>query len=119
MAASDGWVVANAINHVHPRSDEGAEYVYAVGGEDCNRNRELDVCDIVEGTSPDRNDNGIPDECDHDSDGDGVLDSEDVCPDSGDAGYVDEEGRPIADFNGDCRIDLWDFGVFQFVFNGP
>jgi hypothetical protein len=40
---------------------------------DCDANGRLDACD------PDFNDNGIPDACE-DTDGDGVLDSQDRCP---------------------------------------
>jgi len=44
---------------------------------DCNRNDVPDDQDIREGTSPDRNVNGVPDECE-DCNGNRVLDDEDI-----------------------------------------
>ena len=41
----------------------GAAYLFAVRGEDCNCNGATDICDVLEGTSLDDNDNGAPDEC--------------------------------------------------------
>ena len=35
----------------------------AATARDCNRNRKPDNCDIADGTSTDRNGDGIPDEC--------------------------------------------------------
>lgn len=47
---------------------------------DCNENGVLDATDIQSGTSQDCDANGNPDECDADSDGDGVIDGCDPCP---------------------------------------
>jgi hypothetical protein len=49
--------------------------------EDCNTNETPDECDIEEGSSTDCQSNGVPDECESDSDGDGVMDDCDGCPD--------------------------------------
>ena len=51
--------------------------------EDCNTNTVLDLIDILNGTSPDANGNGIPDECETprgtaDLNGDGCADSTDL-----------------------------------------
>jgi hypothetical protein len=49
--------------------------------EDCNDNGELDLTDIIEGTSLDVNRNGIPDECEPclaDVDGSGAVDTGDL-----------------------------------------
>ncbi len=74
---------------------------------DCNDNFIPDACDITDGTSADRNGNGIPDECETllgDLDGDGVVGTSDlvlllgawgVCPDCGDC---------PADLDGDCNV---------------
>ncbi len=43
---------------------KGATYVFH-GLSDCNANGTLDICDIADGTSPDLDGNGIPDECDN------------------------------------------------------
>lgn len=62
----------------------GSITTFAVDGEDCNGNDDLDACDIARGTSSDEDGDGIPDECQvsEDSDGDGVPDEEDECPKS-------------------------------------
>ncbi|MCP4251425.1 MAG: right-handed parallel beta-helix repeat-containing protein [bacterium] len=49
---------------------------------DCNTNGVPDDLDIEEGTSQDCNTNNVPDECDLDSDGDGLIDDCDGCPNS-------------------------------------
>jgi len=51
---------------------------------DCNNNHLSDECEIINGISRDCNENGVPDECDPadgDSDGDGIFDDCDNCPD--------------------------------------
>lgn len=52
-----------------------------------------------------------------DADGDGVV-CGDVCPDTQPGALVDSEGRPIADLNGDCRVDLADFAIVQLSYDG-
>lgn len=42
---------------------------------------------------------------DADSDADGVFDCMDVCPNNEPGVAVNAEGRPVADFNGNCTID--------------
>ena len=104
---------------------------------DCNRNGVLDTQEIADGTSLDRNQNGLPDECEPyefgDVDGDGDIDladflffaqcfrgagalprGEDCCRDS-------SRGVPCespADFDGDHDVDLSDLLFFQSVFTG-
>jgi hypothetical protein len=51
----------------------GSAYAFH-GLSDCNRNGTLDLCDVTDGTSPDDNGNGIPDECDCPGDLDGDWD---------------------------------------------
>ena len=48
---------------------------------DCNTNGIDDAIDILDGTSEDCNGNGVPDECEADTDGDGTIDDCDNCPD--------------------------------------
>ncbi|MCH7702699.1 MAG: FG-GAP repeat protein [Planctomycetes bacterium] len=62
----------------------GTVTIFAVDGEDCNSNDELDACDIAGGKSNDDDADGIPDECQvpDDGDGDGVPDDADECPKS-------------------------------------
>ncbi|MDB4775794.1 thrombospondin type 3 repeat-containing protein [bacterium] len=48
---------------------------------DCNLNGIEDATDIADGTSADCNSNGVPDDCETDTDGDGVLDMCETCPD--------------------------------------
>ncbi|UCC31198.1 MAG: hypothetical protein JSU86_02760 [Phycisphaerales bacterium] len=48
--------------------------------EDCQSNDIPDKCDVAGGTSEDCDRNRVPDECDDDTDGDGVIDGCDLCP---------------------------------------
>lgn len=48
--------------------------------EDCQSNDIPDKCDVAGGTSEDCDRNMVPDECDDDTDGDGVIDGCDLCP---------------------------------------
>ncbi|UCE60007.1 MAG: exo-alpha-sialidase [Phycisphaerales bacterium] len=69
---------------------------------DCNSNEVPDECDIDEGTSEDCQPNGVPDECDVDSDGDGVPDACDPCPND----YSDDsDGDGVCDANDECPRD--------------
>ncbi|MDG1454736.1 MAG: hypothetical protein P8R38_00870, partial [Planctomycetota bacterium] len=79
-----------------------------------------DDCQI---TGNDCNQNGLPDECEGDSDGDGVLDPCDGCPlDAG--GFIDSDGDQVCDHadqcpNGDDRIDSDSDGIPDFCDNCP
>jgi hypothetical protein len=42
---------------------------------DCDHDGKGDVCAVADGTSQDCNANGVPDECESDADGDGVIDA--------------------------------------------
>ena len=84
------------------------------------------------GESEDCNTNSVPDECEQDFDGDGLIDGcdpdidndlieneADVC-DYGPLGApIDCEGRPRGDMNEDCDIDLADYALFAEHFTGP
>lgn len=52
-----------------------------------------------------------------DADGDGVI-CGDVCPATPLGAPVDAEGRPIADLNGDCQVDMADFAIVQLSYDG-
>jgi hypothetical protein len=54
-----------------------------------------------------------------DADGDGVPDLADACPNNAPSVPVDCQGRPRADFDGDCDVDLADFAEFQLDVTGP
>jgi hypothetical protein len=62
--AMDGTrtVIGAEEQDVGTAGDAGSAFVFE-GLDDCNENSVLDLCDIAEGTSPDDNGNGIPDEC--------------------------------------------------------
>lgn len=49
--------------NVWEHCDSGAAYIYG-GLDDCNTNGIMDICDIANGKSTDKNNNGLPDECD-------------------------------------------------------
>ena len=55
---------------------------------------------------------GTPDICDHDIDGDGIPNVIDVCDDTPQGIPVDDQGRPRADLNLDCKVDLHDYAIF-------
>jgi hypothetical protein len=61
---------------------------------DCNGNGVEDADDIGGGKSEDCNADGVPDECQDDSDHDGVTDDCDVCPVGNDAADADNDGVP-------------------------
>ncbi|MHC4675134.1 MAG: hypothetical protein ACYTBZ_21830, partial [Planctomycetota bacterium] len=63
---------------------------------DCDGEGIGDVCAIAEGLSKDCNLNNIPDDCETDTDGDGVPDSCDLCP-TEDAGELDVNGDGCMD----------------------
>ncbi|MBK8268209.1 MAG: thrombospondin type 3 repeat-containing protein [Planctomycetes bacterium] len=71
---------------------------------DCNRNKIPDECD-VDGTDPDGNGttsgdcdaNGTPDECQTDTDGDGIIDECDNCPEVPNADQADVDNDGIGD----------------------
>jgi len=62
---------------------------------------------------------GTPDVCDRDIDGDGIPNVADVCDDTPLGVSVDDEGRPRADLNHDCKVDLRDYAIMQRDFFGP
>jgi hypothetical protein len=62
---------------------------------------------------------GTPDVCDRDIDDDGIPNVIDVCDYTPAGIAVDDTGRPLADANRDCTVDLHDFGIFQNSMIGP
>lgn len=54
-----------------------------------------------------------------DRDGDGVDDAADVCCNTPSGTPVDDFGRPLADVDRDCDVDLLDFAEMQDGFSGP
>ena len=75
---------------------------------DCNLNGVDDAIDIGDGTSPDANANGVPDECE-DCNGNGVLDPQDIA--DGTSPDINANGRPDEcepDCNGNGLPDDYD-----------
>ncbi len=60
-----------------------------------------------------------PDVCDRDIDGDGITNVPDQCDYTPTGVAVDGSGRPLADLNHDCIVDLRDFAIFQRDLFGP
>ncbi len=75
------------------------------GLSDCNDNDVPDADDIADGTSEDCNENGIPDECEADTDGDGVIDDCDNCPDVANPDQEDSDGDGTGDACDACPDD--------------
>ncbi len=61
----------------------------------------------------DFDDDGIPDLCDKDIDDDGITNSFDDCDYTPAGTIINSDGRPRADLNLDCVVNLADFGIFQ------
>ena len=62
VALSDDRLIAGKMfDDVHGLNSGSAYFFHGLG--DCNNNGTLDICDIADGTSPDTNGNGVPDEC--------------------------------------------------------
>lgn len=76
---------------------------------DCNANGIPDATDIANGTSADCAGDGVPDECETDTDGDGVIDACDGCPldpgksAPGACGCGAPDGDSDGDGTADCR----------------
>jgi hypothetical protein len=87
-----GVVVAGAYQNSQFGLRAGAAYAFVGLNDDCNTNRAVDYCDIVDGVSEDTDGSGVPDEC------------EDVDP---------------GDFNGDGLVDVRDYGAFADCAVGP
>lgn len=88
---------------------------------DCDGTGRLDTCEIAEGLADDCNGNSVPDGCEPDDDGDGVINACDECPATIPGVVVDEVGCPIplsADFDRDGDVDSADFGHFQVCLTG-
>jgi L-ascorbate metabolism protein UlaG (beta-lactamase superfamily) len=86
--------------------------------QDCNGNRVPDDQDVASGTSPDCDQNGFPDECQSDNDGDEHIDPCDNCPatpnadqldsdtdGTGDVCDEDDDGDGVLDEADNCPLD--------------
>jgi hypothetical protein len=99
---------------------DGVSYATGLAAADCNDNGVADGCDIVNGTSPYTNGNGIPDECEPpipgDIDGDGDVDVDDLTQVI--LGWGPCPGQPDpcpADIDGDGDVDVDD--LTQLILN--
>lgn len=98
VALANGVTVATAPGRA---GNTGAAYVVAVGN-DCNHTASCDLCDIAFGLSPDANNNGLPDECEFDTDGDGVVDVDDNCPWAYNPDQADYDNDQVGDLCDNC-----------------
>jgi M6 family metalloprotease-like protein len=79
-----------------------------LANNDCNANNIPDDCDIASGFSQDCSADGIPDECQPDTDGDGLIDPCDPCP-----------NRWTGDVSGNGSVGWEDVGPFVSVLLDP
>ena len=109
-----------------PDTGQGSPPIVDLGAyeywPDCNGNGVPDRDDLASLTSYDCNDSGIPDECEPDSDGDGLIDDCDDCPNDPEKTQpgVCGCGVPDTDDDGDSTPDCHDLcpGVDDAIF-GP
>lgn len=83
---------------------------------DCNSNGVPDGCD------PDFDGDGLIDDCDPDIDDDGVDNGPDVCdftPIMLPPNLIEPDGSVLGDLDGDCDVDLIDYAIMQERFTGP
>lgn len=73
----------------------------------------------AECVGPDFDGDGTPDVCDPDIDADGIHNVLDRCDYTPPGIPVNAEGRPLADLDLDCSVDLRDFARFQASMFGP
>ncbi|MBX3395325.1 MAG: thrombospondin type 3 repeat-containing protein [Phycisphaerae bacterium] len=100
--------------------------------KDCNGNKIPDECDVStadpdgnNAVSPDCDGNGVPDECQTDTDGDGIIDACDNCPEVPNADQADADGDGIGDAcdepgpqpcpNGEGGLNI----LFSLLFHSP
>jgi len=111
--AVDGDTVAGAVT---PFGTFKYVLLMAFGGEDCNRNGQLDLCDIGQGDAADLDNDTVPDECrpcPADCDESGALNVLDfVC-----FQHEFATGDGAADCNGDASLNILDFVCFQAQFS--
>jgi len=84
----------------HPGVAERAEAIRT--DCDCNNNDIRDACDFESGISLDCDRNLVPDECQDDSDADGVIDACDNCPDDA---LDDSDSDGVCDSDDPCPQD--------------
>jgi hypothetical protein len=111
------------VNIAYAATFNGEQDVYFLRIDlDCNDNGITDTEEVTAGSSPDCDNNYRPDECDpdidgdgfidgcdDDMDGDGVLNDADVCAYTPVDAPAHDNGRPLSDTNGDCRVGLIDY----------
>ncbi|MBG81002.1 MAG: hypothetical protein CMJ39_09875 [Phycisphaerae bacterium] len=92
LTLTDTMICANAGGQANldgPWIDGGGNWISGDCFVDCNENGVLDEEDIANGTSEDCNQNLVPDECEEDCDGDGVINDCDSDPDTDGDGLPD------------------------------
>jgi hypothetical protein len=116
VSISGDTAIAGAISDDDNGYKSGAAYVFIAGVVDCNGNGIEDSIDVKSGFSYDCDQNGVPDECQPDCDGDGYIDP---CDNEGDC---DSDGIPDnceTDCNGNNYPDDCDImhGISQDIDN--
>lgn len=102
-SADDDGVTGSALFECSAPAHIPAQVRVTEGEADCNNNGQIDVDEISAGLVADCNDDGVPDECQVDTDHDGVIDPCDGCPNDplktapGDCGCGNPESADCGD----------------------
>lgn len=116
VALHGSTAVVGAYGDDDSGNESGAAYVFDLAGHDCNANSRCDDLDIQDGSSPDDNGNGWPDECEAgdcaaDLNADGAVNLADLSGLLANFGLLPDQNPATGDVDGDGDVDLADLSA--------